>query len=438
MTSAVVLDAVLALQNAVDELLKHVDNGGLGLLSDEEFTEVALGVEATRRRLATVDYPLIGEVEARDLPAKELTRSAAGWLSTALRITPGAARARVREAEALGERTALTGEPLAPLRPRIAQARRLGILDAEHVKVMLHAFAELPPSLPAEELDASEQLLVDAAQALHPNDLARVARALVDAADPDGPEPDDTAPDPRRDVTLQVRRDGWGRLAGLLDPGLTAMLDAWLAARSKPRPEDATGRDERTAGQRRHDALTDLLSLALRADEFTAATGSPVTIHVTMTAEQFQNGTGLATTGLGQRIRVSTAFRLAHQGCVAWAVHDSTGSILAHGRGRRLASKEQAEALLVRDGGCAFPGCDIPASWCERHHVWEWLTGGPTDVDNLVLLCRYHHSRFAQQKWRIDMRDGVPWFIPPPIIDPEQKPLRNIRGLRAVPFSGYA
>jgi hypothetical protein len=119
---------------------------------------------------------------------------------------------------------------------------------------------------------------------------------------------------------------------------------------------------------------------------------------------------------------------------VAWAVHDSRGSVLAHGRGKRLATREQAEALLARDGGCAFPGCDIPASWCERHHVWEWLTGGPTDIDNLVLLCRYHHGRFAQQKWRIDMRDGVPWFIPPPIIDPERKPLRNIRGLCAGPF----
>ena len=131
---------------------------------------------------------------------------------------------------------------------------------------------------------------------------------------------------------------------------------------------------------------------------------------------------------------MATALRLAGQCCLAWAVHDSKGSILAHGRARRLATRAQADALLARDRGCAFPGCDHPATWCERHHVKEWQRGGRTDLDNLVLLCRYHHAKFAQQGWGIVMRDGVPWFIPPPRIDPERKPIRNIRGLRASPF----
>ncbi|MGI8761227.1 MAG: DUF222 domain-containing protein [Jatrophihabitantaceae bacterium] len=328
----------------------------------------------------------------------------------------------------------VTGQALEPLRPLAAQARRCGLLGGEHVRVMLRAFEELPASLAVEQVAAAEKILVDAAAALDPNDLNRVATALVDAADPDGTQPEDDEPDPRREVILHRRRDGWGRLAGLLDPQTTAAFDAWLAVRSRPRPEDATGRDSRTAGQRRHDALGELLSLGLRADEFPAATGCPVTVHLTMTAEQFQTGTGHALTSLGQRIRVSTALRLTDQACIAWAVHDSTGSILAHGRGRRLATQAQADALLVRDAGCAFPGCDQPPEWCERHHIREWRHGGATDLDNLVLLCPYHHARFASQGWEIVMRNGVPWFIPPAFVDPARKPLRNVRGLRASPF----
>jgi hypothetical protein len=224
------------------------------------------------------------------------------------------------------------------------------------------------------------------------------------------------------------------RFGGVLDPIAGARAEAWIGAHSTPRPEDATGRDERTPGQRRHDAFAELLGLGLRAGEYTTAAGSPATVHISMTAEQFHTGTGHVTTSYGQQIQVRDAFRLLDQACIAWAVHNCKGGILSYGRTRRLASREQAEALLLRDGGCAFPSCDHPAEWCERHHVREWQHGGETSLDNLVLLCAYHHARFAQQGWQIIMRDRVPWFIPPPLIDPHRKPIRNIRGLGAKPF----
>jgi hypothetical protein len=47
--------------------------------------------------------------------------------------------------------------------------------------------------------------------------------------------------------------------------------------------------------------------------------------------------------------------------------------------------------LIVRDGGCRFPGCDRPHSWCDAHHVVHWADGGETAVRNLLLLCRPHH-----------------------------------------------
>ncbi|WP_374118825.1 HNH endonuclease signature motif containing protein [Allokutzneria sp. A3M-2-11 16] len=57
----------------------------------------------------------------------------------------------------------------------------------------------------------------------------------------------------------------------------------------------------------------------------------------------------------------------------------------------------------------------------------HWIDGGPTDLDNLVLLCVYHHHVIHDQDWVIVFEHGIPAFIPPKWIDPDQAPLRNIR-----------
>ncbi|KQN86480.1 hypothetical protein ASE96_12955 [Arthrobacter sp. Leaf69] len=79
------------------------------------------------------------------------------------------------------------------------------------------------------------------------------------------------------------------------------------------------------------------------------------------------------------------------------------------------------KALTARDQGCAFPGCTIPAPWCEAHHITYWSRGGPTGTENGVLLCSHHHHVIHKEQWTIQIRTGIPWFIPPPHIDPRQK-----------------
>ncbi len=59
-------------------------------------------------------------------------------------------------------------------------------------------------------------------------------------------------------------------------------------------------------------------------------------------------------------------------------------------------------ALIARDGGCAYPGCDCPANWCDAHHVIEWSKDGRTVTVNLVLLCRRHHGIVHRRGWRLD------------------------------------
>ena len=65
--------------------------------------------------------------------------------------------------------------------------------------------------------------------------------------------------------------------------------------------------------------------------------------------------------------------------------------ILDVGRRRRLVTPDQRRALTVRDRGCRAGDCTTPAWRCDAHHIHTWLDGGSTSLDNLVLLCSFHH-----------------------------------------------
>ncbi|MDR7083864.1 hypothetical protein J2X01_003164, partial [Arthrobacter ginsengisoli] len=64
-------------------------------------------------------------------------------------------------------------------------------------------------------------------------------------------------------------------------------------------------------------------------------------------------------------------------------------------------------------------------TWCEAHHIDYWSRGGTTGTENGVLLCSHHHHAIHKEQWTIQLQSGVPWFIPPPHIDPRRQPRRN-------------
>jgi hypothetical protein len=71
------------------------------------------------------------------------------------------------------------------------------------------------------------------------------------------------------------------------------------------------------------------------------------------------------------------------------------------GRATRVVQPAQRMALAVRDGGCVFPDCDRPLAWCDAHHLQHWVHGGPSDLDNLALLCRAHHRAVHEGGWQL-------------------------------------
>ncbi|MEZ5168204.1 MAG: HNH endonuclease signature motif containing protein [Acidimicrobiales bacterium] len=94
-------------------------------------------------------------------------------------------------------------------------------------------------------------------------------------------------------------------------------------------------------------------------------------------------------------------------------IFSTDGRALWMGREVRLATPAQWLALMARDGGCV--GCGADPSRCEAHHIvpWEPPGKGPTDIDNLVLLCRHHHHLVHDQRWRISWGNGGYSLAPP-------------------------
>jgi HNH endonuclease len=75
------------------------------------------------------------------------------------------------------------------------------------------------------------------------------------------------------------------------------------------------------------------------------------------------------------------------------------------GRAIRTPSAGLRRAIVARDDGCRFPGCDRPSGWCDAHQIIHWVDGGRTDRDNLVLLCDHHH-RVVHRRGRAIKFDG--------------------------------
>ena len=136
-------------------------------------------------------------------------------------------------------------------------------------------------------------------------------------------------------------------------------------------------------------------------------------------------GTGTGTFTYTGPVTPATIRKIACDADIIPILLGSEGRILDIGRTTRIFPPHIRKAITARDQGCTFPNCTIPAPWCEAHHTTYWSHGGPTSTENGTLLCTHHHHLIHKEQWTIQMQTGIPWFIPPPHIDPQQKPRRN-------------
>ena len=254
--------------------------------------------------------------------------------------------------------------------------------------------------------------------------LAHVAPEIAEQADEAALRRAETRAHRRRSLTLSLPVDGMVRLSGLLGVEEAAIVGAALQPLSGPIPDD-----DRSVPERRADALVDICRLALRTGELPHDGGEPPQLAVTVKFDPLTATFGPGQLPDAERVSAETARRLACDAQILPIVLGGASQVLDAGRARRLATGPLRRALTVRDGGCAFPGCDRPARWTDAHHLIPWSEGGATSLDNLVLLCRHHHRTIHDPAtgWTVRLGpDQLPEFIPPPSTDPIQRPRRNL------------
>lgn len=182
------------------------------------------------------------------------------------------------------------------------------------------------------------------------------------------------------------------------------------------------GRDPRDHGKRMWDALVDACEQLRATETLPRDHGSPPRVVVLIDQESLKQAVidaGLARDGelpSDERLSAQAVRRLACDGEIVAAVLGADSQVLDVGRAQRLVTAALFMALVVRDRHCAFPGCTRPPVACDAHHVVHWADGGPTSLENLVLLCRHHHVLTHQTPWtvHIDASTGRPVWTPPP------------------------
>jgi hypothetical protein len=221
------------------------------------------------------------------------------------------------------------------------------------------------------------------------------------------------------------------RLTGWLDresaSQVRAALDPLSAPRSAGREDAGPGPDLRSPGQRRADALVEVCRIAMACGELPDNGGDRPQVVVTVNLDTLRAQVGAATLDDGSPLSATAARRLACDAAILPAVLGSAGQVLDVGQQRRLFTGPLRRALILRDRGCAFPGCDRPPRWCDGHHMISWADGGPTSLNNAVLLCGHHHRLIHHSPWQVRQSpaDGLPEFIPPEYVDSQQRPQRN-------------
>jgi Domain of unknown function (DUF222) len=386
--------------------------------------------EVFRRRLPALEHPLINQISGQ-ADATELGGKLPSALADRLRITRAEASRRIGEAAELGDRKAITGEPLPPLLTATAAAQRDGRIGSAHVAVIRGFVHRLPDLVELETRVKAEAQLAGLGAQHRPDELSRLADKLTDCLNPDGNFTDDDRAR-RRGVTIGKQGiDGMSPITGYLTPEARATLDAVLAKLAAPgmcnpfdqQPvvdgtpsQDAIDGDTRSCAQRNHDALNAAGRALLACGGVGQHNGLPATIVVTTTLRELEAKAGRGITGGGALLPMSDVIRLASHAHHYLCIFDK-GKAIALYHTKRLASPGQRIVLYAKDRGCSHPGCDVAGYWCEAHHCTPYAQCHTTDVNDLTFGCGGHHP-LAEQGWttRKNQRGDTEW-IPPPHLD---------------------
>jgi hypothetical protein len=334
----------------------------------------------------------------------------------------------------------------------ITELMRSGAITPDRFEALRSGLGSSSETVPAEALAAAAQRIL---QCLHPEDLPELvyrdavnARAFLDRAGVAEKEREQRA---KQEAKVWTDRDGMVHLRATFAPEDGAWFKNTLDLVLGPRiggPRFVHGKaaaaahsiedDPRSTEQIRAAVLVDLLKAGALTDQNAILSQKRPAVQIVVTADEltrpgndgvaFIQGTGIA-------VSMATVARLACDTGVVPVLRNSDGSPLDLGREVRLYTRAQRLVIAALQGGCAKEGCDVPASFCEVHHLHHWSDGGKTDVNDGVLLCRFHHMQLHNYGHRItrvagrSYEDSYYW-LPSKLSDPEQTPIKlRFRGV---------
>lgn len=308
-------------------------------------------------------------------------------------------------------------------------------------------YPDLDPDFLPAAWEAAVEILLGESVALPVEELRAAARIARDRLDPVGVTLRFEERFSARSFRAWIDEHGQHHARLVFDDDAAAWVHAILSAALRPRRgprfidthaerDNPVPVDDRSNEQLQYDTLLAILRTGANADPAQAFGDRQPGVRIVVEATAID---GLSDS---EPVRVTGVGHLEDSGatlpggvietylCDAGSTTitlDAHGRPLDVGREQRLFTRKQRIAIATRDGGCIFPSCTAPISWCEYHHINHWSEDhGRTDVDDGVPLCRNCHLRLHNQNWRITrQRDpgtatgtsraqDTYWLHPPP------------------------
>ena len=326
---------------------------------------------------------IVGRCEARLAAVKaDKVAELAQWRGEA--HAAAVLRGELKQSRGGAKREVQFAERLTDL-PGTAEALADGSITPQHARAIADASAHTP-------VDEAE--LLDAAGTEPADVFARTVRDHVnERTAKEDLEERRRRQRSRREATIKQESDGMYKLFGTFDPLAGARVETALAEMAKQLWHDEDPKNRASAAQRYADALEALITRQSAG----AGTAKAQRTALVVVADYDLVAGQLADARLidGTPFAPSEILKIALQADILPALFDTKGQPLWLGHKCRTASVAQRVALAIRDRGCVI--CGAANSYCQAHHVIHWEDGGPTDIDNLCLLCSdCHHKQIHE------------------------------------------
>ena len=400
----------------VRETLASVAETPVHLLSVEEKADLLRELAAGEAQYAQLRMRVMAAAD--DVAAEHGQRDVAAWVAHQTNVEPSRVRSEQVTAVAMDARWL-----------QVSTAMAKGRLSADQARVVCRGLDGLV-SVPDLTLDPDVVIRAEADlvaygtgdhphapdRGFSPRQLKTLAERILHVIAPDIADEADARALERleaaalRKTKLHIKALGGGisRVTATVPDAIAHRLRTYLDAYTSPRQSMNPDLERLPYPRRLGHAFCALLE-SLDPARLPEHGGDATTVIVTMTLEQLR--ADLASAGLlgagddtlaEGRISAEQARRLACAAHLLPAVLGGKGEVLDLGRMRRLFSPAQRRAIRLRDQHCRAEGCTIPATWTEAHHLQPWARGGPTDLDNAISLCSFHHHRAHDRQFTHD------------------------------------